>query len=243
SSVSGDLEGGFIQQVGPLVSPDGTIYVARGQQGLPGDFPGTEFDTFFAVDDTGASLDVRWGIPAGFTPFATFGVASDGSVYAYRTPEDAAGALTGDLEILRLDPATGSILDRSDLLPTTTVAPSPRVAIGADDTVYLSTEEILISLTPDLQENWRIDDWVDLGFPALGGDGVLVVSSGGTDLRAFRSAVCLPDTNGDGELTPGDFNAWVLAFNNQLPACDQNGDGQCLPNDFNAWVLNFNDGC
>ncbi|MEO1716875.1 MAG: PQQ-binding-like beta-propeller repeat protein [Planctomycetota bacterium] len=243
SSVSGDLEGGLIQQVGPLVSPDGTIYVARGQQGLPGDFPGTEFDTFFAVDDTGASLDVRWGIPAGFTPFATFGAASDGSVYAYRTPEDAAGALTGDLEVLRLDPLTGAILDRSALLPTTTIAPSPRVAIGADDTVYLSTEEILISLTPDLQENWRIDDWVDLGFPALGGDGVLVVSSGGFDLRAFRSAVCLPDTNGDGELTPGDFTAWVLAFNFQSPACDQNGDGQCTPGDFNAWVLNFNAGC
>lgn len=243
SSVSGDLEGGLIQQVGPFVAPDGTVFVSRGQQGIPGELPGTTFDTFFAVDDTGASLDVRWGIPAGFVPFSTFGVATDGSVYTYRTPEDASGRLTGFVEVLRLDAATGSIIDRSALLPATDVAPTQRMAVGADGTVYLSTGAILVSLTPDLQENWRIDDWVDLGSPALGQNGVLVVSSGGTDLRAFQSFDCTADTNNDGLLTPADYNAWILAFNNRAPECDQNEDGLCSPADFNAWILNYNNGC
>ncbi len=212
SSTSGDLGGGFIQQVNLFVGQDGTIYVPRGQQGLPGELPGTEIDTFFALVDTGSSLDLLYGIPAGFVPFSTSGTTSDGSVYAYRTPENTAGQLTGELIVLRLD-STGTIINQSQPLPTTTVAPSPRVAIGADDTIYLSTEEVLVSLNPDLTENWRIDDWVDLGFPALGQDGVLVVSSGGTDLRAFQTpSLCAGDiaddfgfAGPDGQVSFGDF--------------------------------------
>ncbi len=215
SSVPGDIETGFVQQVGLFVGQDGTIYVPRGQQGLPGDLPGTEFDTFFALRDTGSAIEPIYGLPAGFVPFSTTGTTSDGSVYAYRTPENSSGQLLGELIVLRLD-ATGTIINQSAALPTTTVAPSPRMAIGADDTIYLSTEAALVSLNPDLTENWRIDDWVDLGFPALGQDGVLVVSSGNTDLRAFQtpSAMCVGDIaddfgnlGGDGMVSFGDFLA------------------------------------
>ncbi len=215
SSTPGALGSGFAQQVNLFVGPNGTIYAPRGQQGLPGELPGTMIDTFFALQDTGTSIDLLYGLPAGFVPFSTSGVTSDGSVYAYRTPENGAGQLTGNLEVLRLD-ATGNIINQSALLPTSTVAPSPRMAIGADDTIYLSTGELLVSLNADLTENWRIDDWVDIGSPSLGQDGVLVVSSGNTDLRAFQTSMpaCPGDIaddfgtlGADGMVSFGDFLA------------------------------------
>jgi len=255
SSTSGDLGAGFVQQVGLFVGLDGTIYVPRGQQGLPGDQPGVQADTFFALRDTGSSLELIYGIPAGFVPFSTSGVTSDGSVYAYRTPEDSSGRLTGELIVLRLDDE-GTIVDQSAPLPTTTVAPSPRMAIGADDTIYLSTEEALVSLNPDLTENWRIDDWVDLGFPALGRDGVLVVSSGGTDMRAFQTAgaPCPADLTGpggepDGVLDADDFFRYLDLFAagdadaDLAGAPDGGPDGLIDANDFFRYLDLFAQGC
>jgi len=253
-----DLGGGFVQQVSLFVGPDGTIFVPRGQQGLPGDMPGLEVDTFFALEDTGTSLEVLYGLPAGFVPFSTAGVTSDGSVYAYRTPEDDSGDLTGELIVLRID-SEGTIVDQSAPLPTTTVAPSPRMAIGADDTIYLSTEEILVSLNPDLTENWRVTDFADLGFPALGQQGVLVVSGGGTDLRAFQTEApdCPADLTGpggdgvpDGSLTSDDFFFYLALFADGDPQADLTGpggdgvpDGSLTSDDFFFYLGLFAAGC
>jgi outer membrane protein assembly factor BamB len=244
STASGQLEAGFVQQVGLFVNGD-MVYVPRGQQGLPGEAPpGVEFDTFFALRDTGVSFEVIYGLPSGFVPFSTSGVASDGTVYAYRTPEDSNGDLVGELVVIRID-AGGNIIDQSAPLPTPTIAPSPRMAIGGDDTIYLTTGEILVSLNADLTENWRVTDAADVGAPALGQDGILVVNFTGTDIRAFQTAGCNPADLAApfGVLDGADVNAFISAFGMAADEADLNGDGIVDGADVNAFISAFGAGC
>ena len=66
-----------------------------------------------AFEDTGSALVEKWRLPMGYVPFASFGVGPDGSVYTYRSVRDGGNA---ELTILRLDPATGDILDTSETI-------------------------------------------------------------------------------------------------------------------------------
>ncbi len=165
---------GFIQQVGLQVGPDGTVYAPRTQNN-----PATDF--LVAYTDNGSALTEQWRSPLGYVPFASFGFAPDGSVMSY----------SRSLEILRLDPATGGVLDTSQPLPINFPC-QPRMAVDGGGNVYVTnggfSQGKLIALNPDLSPRWSTDvPNVNLGGPVLAGDGILVICGVGTDIRAFRT--------------------------------------------------------
>jgi outer membrane protein assembly factor BamB len=166
------IGGGFIQQVAPFVGPDGTVYAPRTQNN-----PVTDF--LVAYDDTGSALVERWRRPLGYCPFASFGVGPDGSVYSYSVAK----------RIERLDPATGALRDLS--LPIGGDSFQPRMAIDADGTVFLTngafTGGALLVYTPNLTGSFTVPiPSVNVGGPALGADGTLIVGGTGATLRAYR---------------------------------------------------------
>lgn len=167
------IVGGLIQQVAPFVGPDGTVYAPRTQNN-----PITDF--LVAYTDTGAALVEKWRVPLGFVPFASFGVGPDGSVYSYSPA----------LEIQRLDPDTGALVDSSTPVPNDGVF-SARMAIDKDGTVYLTNGGFgggkLLAYSPDLAPLWNVAvPGVNVGGPALGQDGTLVVCSTTGTVRAYR---------------------------------------------------------
>ncbi len=211
------IGGGFIRQVGLLVGPDGTVYAPRTQNN-----PITDF--FVAFEDTGSGFVQKWSVPMGYTPFASFGVGPDGSVYTYSAAK----------EILRLDPVDGSALDTSIPLADGSEVLAPRMAIGADGTLYVTnggfTGGTLFSFDADLALRWSVAlPNVNVGGPALGPCGVLVVCGTGTDVRAYRTP-CAGDLDCDGEVTVVDLLALLGAWGpcppepQQCPA-DINADG------------------
>jgi outer membrane protein assembly factor BamB len=166
--------GGFIQQVGPFVGPDGTVYAPRSQNN-----PITDF--LVAFDDTGSALVERWNVPIGYVPFASHAIGPDGSVYAY----------SRNLEILRLNSTDGSILDTSAPIPHD-FPMQPRMAVDASGKLYLTNGSFasgeLKVFTPDLEEVWNSSITnVNVGGPVLAEDGTLVVCGVGTDVRAYRT--------------------------------------------------------
>lgn len=167
------LQGGItINQITPLVGPDGTVYAP-----LANNSPA---DAFIALEDTGTALVERWRIPMGYTPFASFGVAPDGSVYTY----------SRENEVLRLDPATGDVLNASERIPHDAAAFQPHMAIDANGTVFLTNggvnESFLYSFEPDLTLRWSEIIPIGRG-PALAQDGVLIVCGSGTNVRAYQT--------------------------------------------------------
>jgi len=169
------VSGGLIQQVGLQVGPDGTVYAPRTQNNVATDF-------LVAYDDNGSALNERWRSPLGYVPFASFGFAPDGSVMSYSRA----------LEVIRLDPATGAVLNTSLPLPGN-FPYQPRMAVDANGGVYVTnggfSQGKLLALAPDLSPAWSVDiPNVNLGGPVLAGNGILVVCGTGTDLRAYRTA-------------------------------------------------------
>ena len=223
---------GFTLQNTPMVSTDGTIYIPRSQNN-----PVTDF--LYAFNDTGSALTERWAVPTQWTTSTELAVGPDASVY-YIAP----GRI-----LTRLDAATGAVIDQAaDPIAYDGSGMSPRMATDALGRVYLTNGSFangrLYSFDADLQLRWsQAVTNINIGGPALGPDGTLVVAGNGTIMRAFRTDHCLADTNNDGMLSPADFSAWVAAFNAMAPACDQNDDGSCSPADFSAWVANYNAGC
>ena len=65
---------GFTLQNTPMVSHDGTIYLSRTQNNAATDF-------FYALNDDGAAMTIRWSRPARWTVVSEFAVAQDDSVY------------------------------------------------------------------------------------------------------------------------------------------------------------------
>lgn len=170
------IGGGFVQQLGLLVGPDGAIYAPRTQNNEITDF-------FVAFEDTGSEFIEKWSRPLGYVPFASFGIGLDGSVYMYETPSKS------ELRILRLDPADGSVIDESNLLPINFPA-QPRIAIDATGTIFFTnggfSQGRLFSFDPDLTERWSSAvQNVNVGGPAIGQDGMLIVCGVGNDVRAY----------------------------------------------------------
>jgi outer membrane protein assembly factor BamB len=168
------IAGGLIQQVGLLCGPDGTVYAPRTQNN-----PSTDY--FVALTDTGSGFVEKWRVPMGYTPFASFGIGPDGTVYTYSRTN----------EIIRLDPATGHELNRS--IQVTTEFPfMPRMAIDAAGRVYLTNGAYsggrLYAFDAGLALLWSEGvPQVNLGGPILGDGGILVVCGTGTDVRAYRT--------------------------------------------------------
>ncbi len=223
---------GFTLQNTPMVSNDGTIYVPRTQNNAATDY-------LYAFDDTGSAITERWRVPAQWTTSTELAVGPDHSVYFV-----APGLLP-----TRLDPADGSVLSQAaDPIDADGSGLSPRFATDAQGKVFLSNGAFangrVYAYDQNLTLRWSVPVTnINIGGPAIGPDGTLILAGVGTDMRAYRTEHCLADTNGDGSLDPSDFTAWIDAFNNQLPACDQNADGACTPADFTAWINNYNAGC
>ena len=201
---------GYIQQIGLLVGPDGTVYAPRAMNN-----PATDF--FVALDDTGTAFKEKWRVEMGYTPFASFGVGPDGTVYTY----------SRDLEVIRLDPETGEILDTSMALGDN----SPRMAIDAQGRVFVTNGGFdngqLFAFNADLSKRWvKPLTGNNLGGPAIGPGGIMVVCGTGTDVRAYQTAPCPADITGDGVVDVLDLLA-VLGAWGDCPGCPQDitGDG------------------
>ncbi len=216
---SDGIGGGFIQQLGLFVGPAGTVYAPRTQNN-----PETDF--VVALQDTGKALVEQWSVPMGYTPFATMGGGPDGSVYSYLTDNDS-----GFFSVVRLDPADGGLLDESEPLqfdfPLT-----PRMAIDADGKVFVTNGSFpsgaLFSLNADLTLRWSVNITnVNLGGPAIGADGILIVCGVGSDVRAYQSMI-LGDLDGDGSVGASDLLILLASWGpcgdcEDCPA-DLNGD-------------------
>jgi outer membrane protein assembly factor BamB len=171
---SAALSAGLIQQIGLMIGPDGTIYAPRSMNN-----PATDY--FVALTDTGTALVEKWRYPMGYTPFASFGVGPDGTLYTYSRSN----------ELVRLDPATGGVLNTSVVIGVDFPL-MPRIGIDANGTIFLTnggfSHGTLYSFNADLTFRWAVNiPSVNLGGPVIGQGGVLVVCGTGTDVRAFRT--------------------------------------------------------
>jgi hypothetical protein len=169
------LGGGFVQQLGLFVGPDGTVYAPRTQNNVL-------TDSLFALADIDTGFVERWRVPLGYVPFASFAIGPDGSVYSY----------TPSRELVRLDPATGQVLDTSMVLPAD-FPMQPRMAADAAGKVYLTNggfaQGKLFSFNANLTLRWSQNITnVNLGGPVLAGGGSMVVCGVGNDVRAYRTA-------------------------------------------------------
>jgi len=229
--IESEVMPGFTIQTTPMIGPDGTIYVQRVQNNPTVDF-------FYALDDNGSDITIRWDVEAGWTTTSEFTVGPDGSVFA----------IDRDYAIMRIDPVTGDVLDRT--VPLDGGAGGARMASDRDGNLYVINGEFatgrVFSFDTDLEERWSVDVRnVNIGGPAIGPDGTLVIAGVGSDIRAFRAPVadCRADFDGDGELTIFDFLAFQNAFDAGDLAADFDEDGSLTIFDFLAFQNAFDAGC
>jgi len=166
------IGGGLAQQVSPFVGPNGIVYATRTQNN-----PLT--DSLVAFVDIDTALEQIWSVPLGYVPFASFGVGPDGSVYSYST----------NSEVIRID-SSGAAIDTSQQIFIDYPA-QPRMAVGTDGIVYVTNggfaNGTLYSFNPDLTMRWSTPIVnVNVGGPAIGNGGVLIVCGVGTDVRAYE---------------------------------------------------------
>lgn len=221
---------GFTVQSTPMVGPDGTIYFNRAQNN-------SEVDYFYAFEDTGAAIVEKWRVPAAYSAGGEFGVGPDGSVYT----------LMPGNEFVRLDPATGDVVNTAGVLAGFS---KPRIAIDASGRVFLSNGSFstgrLYAFSADLTPLWDVPVTnINIGGPAMGRDGTLVVCGVGADVRAYRTprAGCPADFDGDGEPTVADFAAFRTAYLAGDTAADYNGNGSLDVGDFAAFRNAYLAGC
>lgn len=173
---------GFTLQCTPMVGPDGTVYLSRTQNNPSVDF-------FYAFDDNGVAFTEKWRVASAWSTCSEFAVGPDGSVLM----------MAPGPRIARLDPADGSILQQSGIIAGFS---SSRFAIDAQGRVFFSNGGFagghFYAYSADLEPLWDVPVTnINIGGPALGGNGTLVICGIGTDVRAFRS-----DT-GIGQHPPG----------------------------------------
>ena len=166
------IGGGIVQQVAPFVGPNRLVYATRTQNN-----PMT--DSLVAFVDIDTALERIWSVPLGYVPFASFGVGPDGSVYSY----------SANGEVIRID-STGAVVGTSQQIILDYPA-FPRMAIGADGILYVTNggfaDGALYSFNTDLTLRWSTPIVnVNVGGPAIGEGGVLVVCGVGTDVRAYE---------------------------------------------------------
>ncbi len=165
------LMAGFTIQNTPMTGPNGDIYLSRTQNS-----PGVDY--FYAFEDDGEQFKSQWQAPAAWTTTSEFAVGPDGSVYMVRPGP----------ELARLDPISGAVINSVAV----TTAGSPRLAIDALGNVFFSNGEFadgrLTVYDMALTELWSTSVTnINIGGPALGQDGAMVVCGVGTDVRVYRS--------------------------------------------------------
>lgn len=202
------LMSGFTIQNSPMVGPDGTVYLSRTQNNVAVDY-------FYAFQDTGSALTLKWSVPANWSTSSEFAVGPDGSVYI----------MSPGYRIARLHPNTGEILNQSDAIPTDNPGGNitPRMASDTMSRLFFSNGQFsggrFYSFNADLNPpggRWSVPvPNINIGAPALGGNGVLVIAGVGNDVRAYRTTPCVTDINGDGQTNVVD----LLAIVNQWGAC------------------------
>lgn len=168
------ISGGLVQQLGLFVGPDGTLYAPRCQNNVTTDF-------LVALTDNNSALIEKWRVPLGYVPFASFGIGPDGSVYSY----------TREKRVVRINPQTGSISDSSEIIVSDFF--QPRMAVDSTGIIHVTnggfSQGALYSFNPNLTTRWSLPITnVNIGGPAIGRNGTMVVCGVGTDVRAFRGA-------------------------------------------------------
>jgi outer membrane protein assembly factor BamB len=238
---SAGIGGGFVQQLGLLVGPDGTVYAPRTQNN-----PITDY--LVAFDDTGTALVERWRVPLGYVPFASFGVGPDNTVYTYTTSEDGGSYY---LTVLRLDPETGGTLDTSP--PLATDFPSaPRIAIDAFGRIFLTnggfTHGMLYALDANLTLRWSVPiPNVNVGGPVLAQGGVMIVCGIGSNVTAYWTEPCIGDLDGDGDIDLADLAQLLAHYGTVSDAGftegDQDGDGDVDLADLAGLLARYGGSC
>jgi hypothetical protein len=163
---------GFTLQNTPMVGPDGTVYLSRTQNNAAVDF-------YYAFTDNGTGLVEKWRIPSFNGAFGEFGVGPDGSLYF---------VIPGP-RVARIDPANGAVLNQTGVLSGFTAA---HVAVDANGKVFCSNSGFstgrLYSYNADLSARWDAAvPSINIGGPAIGRYGTLIVCGIGTDMRAYRT--------------------------------------------------------
>ncbi|UCD74087.1 MAG: PQQ-like beta-propeller repeat protein [Phycisphaerales bacterium] len=178
-----DVMPGFTIQNTPMCGPDGTIYLSRTQKN-------PDVDYFYALEDDGTQITEKWHVPAAWTTTSEFGIGPDGSVYM----------MAPGYELVRLDPEDGTQLNTTGPLDGFS---KPHMAIDADGKIFLSNGAFntgrLYSYDADLTWRWDVPVTnINIGGPALGSHGTLVVCGVSTDVRAYRTEIpCPADVNDD----------------------------------------------
>ncbi len=240
-----ELMPGFLMQNTPMVGPDGTVFVSRVQNNAVVDF-------FYAFDDTGSAMTIRWSAPAGYSTSSEFAVGNDGSVYMV-----GPGSAQTGYPIRRLDPETGAIVNES--APIFADFLTPRMAVDAAGRVFVSNGAFsngrVYSFNADLTERWSVAvPNVNIGAPAFGRDGTLVIAGAGADVRAYRTVrgdACPADWDGSGSVDSSDISAFLTAWLQSLQegslVADFNGDMTVNSADISAfltaWLQAVQGGC
>jgi outer membrane protein assembly factor BamB len=156
----------------PAIDSNGTIYVRR------------QFGSTGYVDAFDPSGNLLWeslqGTANGWIYVASFGIGSDGTVYAADE--------TGDGILRALDPATGAV--KWQFNTGAQIESSPTV--GADGTIYIGSDNgRLYALNPNGTQKWRTTPmsggvW---GGPAIGTDGTIYAVLQGKPNSAFGGAL------------------------------------------------------
>jgi hypothetical protein len=220
---------GFTLQNTPMVGPDGKIFLSRTQNNPAVDY-------FFAFEDVGGSINQLWSQQAGWTTTSEFCVGADGSVYM----------LGPGMTIQRRDAGTGQLLDESVSVDADFL--SPRMAADRDGRVFFSNGSFadgrFYSFDADLTLRWDVAVTnVNIGAPAIGPDGTLIVCGVGTDVRAYRTDRCVADFNGDGGVNTQDVLAFLNAWVAGDARADINGDGSVNTQDVLAYLNLWVAGC
>jgi hypothetical protein len=191
----GPVMPGFTAQCTPMAGPDGTLYFNRTQNN-----PGTDY--FYAFEDTGTGFAEKWHVAAANACAPEFGAGPGGTVYFVIPGPCLAGA----------DADYGTILAQTDTIPGYSAC---RLAVDAAGNVFMSNGGFsgghLYVFTADLEPLWDTAvPGINIGGPAIGASGTLVVCGTGTDVRAYRSG-----TGVHGEPSGGSFS--VSASPNPSP--------------------------
>jgi outer membrane protein assembly factor BamB len=222
---------GFTIQNTPMVSPDGTIYLSRVQNN-------TAVDYFYAINDDGSSMSIRWSAPAEWSTRSEFAVAPDGDVYMF-----APG------KFLQKRRASDGVVVAQFEEAITADSFGPRMAVDANGTLFVSngafSDGNIKAMPSDLSSVlWSANVTnINIGGPAIADDGTLVVAGNGTQLRAYKSAGCPADFDGSGFVDTDDFDAFVAAFEAGTDDADFDGSGFVDTDDFDAFVGAFEGGC